>query len=566
MLVNASAEPSTFYLQQIDGLCVGTTFQFAVWVVNMCNFASSEKPNLTLSIEDLNGHVLGSYSTGDIPANISQPVWKQYALNFTTPPGISSIVLRMRNNKPGGPNHTGNDLGLDDITFRPTGPKLSLSTPDFTGDTTLLCSKNTKTIQFTSTIESCYINPDYQWQISTDNELSWSDIAGATSSVYNRSPTSAGTYSYRLTAAQSGNIGSALCRVVSKSFTVIVYDPDSRTLDVAKSTDTVCESTSVTFTAHTTFAGKTPSFQWMINNRNVGTNDSSFVTNALASEDKISCLFISSLSCMLPITSNDMAVTVLKKARTAISQFICEGESYEGYTASGTYNDVFAGSNGCDSIRTLTLVVYPKQHTIFDTTICFGTSYLGLTQAGSYSYTYTDVHGCDSVHTVVLHVLPDINAKPYTDTILCSGDTLLLSPGVYDSYRWQDGSTNSTYPVSHAGAYKVTVANKCGTATKTTRVEEKVCIVAFPSAFTPNGDGRNDLFRVVNAYNLSSYHFIVFNRWGQRMFETTDPYKGWNGAINAKQADAGTYIWWCEYQRKGETQPVQLKGTVVLMR
>lgn len=566
MLVNASEQPSTFYVQQIDNLCAGTTFQFAVWIANLCNFTNSVRPNITLTIEDTNNKVLGSYSTGDIPVNTQKPEWKQYGFNFTLPVGVSSVVLRMYNSSRGGIDNPGNDFGLDDITFRPIGPAVSLSTQDFTGDTTLLCSTENKSLQFLATVDQCYSNTSYQWQVSTDNSVTWSDIQGATSSVYNRGNTPPGTYSYRLTAAQSGNIGSTLCRVVSKSFTVIVYDPGSRTVNIKKSDSLVCEGTSVRFEAHTTFAGTTPSFQWMINNRNVGTNDSSFTTAVLATEDRVSCILTPSLSCNSPVISDGVSVIVLKKARTAINQFICEGESYEGYTASGTYNDSFAGSNGCDSIRTLTLVVYPKQHSTFDTTICFGTSYLEHNQAGSYTYTYTDVHGCDSIHTVILRVLPDINAKPYTDTILCSGDTLTLSPGVYDAYLWQDGSTGSMYPVTYSGAYKVTVTNKCGTATKTTRVQEKVCIVAFPTAFSPNGDGRNDLFRVVNAYNLSRYHCVVFNRWGQRIFETTDPYKGWTGAINAKQAEIGTYIWWCEYQRKGETQPVQLKGTVVLMR
>ena len=117
MLINASFQPNDFYVQTVNGLCGGTSYQFAAWVLNLVSEPGEILPNITFTIEKTDGTVLQSYSTGDIPETVGA-LWKQYAFYFTTPPGINSVVLRMTNNAPGG---NGNDLGLDDITFRPAG-------------------------------------------------------------------------------------------------------------------------------------------------------------------------------------------------------------------------------------------------------------------------------------------------------------------------------------------------------------------------------------------------------------------------------------------------------------
>ncbi len=568
MLINASFAGSDFYVQTITGLCTGTTFQFSAWIANLDNFQNAIKPNVTFNIEKTDGTVLGTYNTGDLTIDINAAdtgVWKQYSFNFTMPVGASTIVLRMKNNAPGG---NGNDLALDDITFRPVGPVVSISSPDFTADSLLVCTRDTHNLTFHSTVETCLASTAYQWQVSTDRGAIWEDVAGATNPDYTLAPTAPGVYQYRLTVAEQGSIGSAICRVLSKIYTVIVYGVNVRTITISAPAGAVCEDVPVTFTASTTYAGTNPSFQWMVNNikmTNEG-SDSIFTTTHLNNGDKVACYFVSSLSCNDPLTSNIITANINMKARLTVDTAFCEGESYAGYTSSGFYKDSFPGSNGCDSVRILNLIVYPKEHTIFDTTICYGTNYLGLNVSGTYNFTYPSIHGCDSVHTIQLHVLPNINARPYLDTILCSGDSIMYSPGAYDSYVWQDGSVNSNYLITRGGNYRVTFTNQCGTATRNITVDERVCVVAFPTAFSPNGDGRNDIFKVVNGYNLSQYHCLIVNRWGQRVFESSDPQRGWDGTINGKAADVGVYLWFCDYTSKTKGSKTSLKGTVVLVR
>ncbi|MDB5278746.1 MAG: type sorting protein [Ferruginibacter sp.] len=217
MLINASNQPSNFYIQTINGLCAETTYQFAAWLLNMCSVMGIN-PNITFTIEKTDGTILGTYDTGDIPI-INPVTWAQYGFYFTTPPNVSSVVLRMRNNSPGG---VGNDLGLDDITFRPAGPAIDAKITGNTGDTINVCADNNSSFHFESTVENCYAATAYQWQLSTDNGNTWGNISGATSNAYTRISTDAGTYLYRLTAAETINIGISTCRVSSNPITIIV--------------------------------------------------------------------------------------------------------------------------------------------------------------------------------------------------------------------------------------------------------------------------------------------------------------------------------------------------------
>jgi gliding motility-associated-like protein len=561
MLINASYQPSDFYIQTINGLCTGTTYQFAAWLINMCSITGT-LPNITMTIEKTDGTILDTYNTSDIPI-INPVTWKQYAFNFTTPSNVSTVILRMRNNAHGG---VGNDVGLDDITFRPIGPSVGISAATIAGDTVSFCTNDNQNIILNSTVENCYSSTAYQWQISTDSGLTWKDIPGETGPTFIRTPTTEGTYSYRLAVAQQNSIGINTCRVNSKPFTVNVYKNDARTINISKSPGAICEGNALTFTATTTFAGDTPSYQWQLNGNPVSTNAATYTNNSLVTGDVINCLFKSSIPCNTPVFSNSITVLVNRKTDTIINQSICEGESYAGYTTSGTYTDVFTGSNGCDSTRILNLTVYPVKSTIIDTTICSGASFEGYNVSGNYTKTYSTVNGCDSILIIHLLVIPNINQSPYTDTMLCTGDSIVLSPGNFDSYLWQDGSVKSNFTVMKGGTYSVRVTNKCGATIKEITVNERVCNIMFPNAFTPNNDNINDVFRVLNAYHLTYYHCIIYNRWGQKLFESNDPQKGWGGLSTGLPADLGTYAWLCDYTRSGNTDITHLKGTVTLLR
>lgn len=165
---------------------------------------------------------------------------------------------------------------------------------------------------------------------------------------------------------------------------------------------------------------------------------------------------------------------------------------------------------------------------------------------------------------ITLDTLPVPNLTQFTT--LCQGDSLVLNPGIFDSYTWQDGSTGSKLTVKNQGTYSVTVTNTCGSNSTQTNITEIVCNIAFPNAFTPNNDGINDLFRLKNPPVLSRFRLSVYNRWGENIFTTTDPAKGWDGSNKGKAAVIGTYIWTCEYSRAGYKKAFQTKGSILLLR
>lgn len=257
-------------------------------------------------------------------------------------------------------------------------------------------------------------------------------------------------------------------------------------------------------------------------------------------------------------------LTVLARKYVTISHTICGGETYLGYNKSGRYTDTLRAASGCDSIRMLLLTVNPVYAGTVNKTICEGEVYSGHSSPGTYKDTLSTITGCDSVLTIHLAVTKKPVPQIGRDTSICGGQTLTLSPGGFPSYVWQDGSVGSRFTVKSPGVYSVTVTNSCGSGTATIKVEERSCTIYFPTAFTPNHDGINDNFKILNATNITNFQLAVYNRYGQKIFETEDYTKGWNGTYKNNLVDNGSYVWISTFKEAGTQRA--MKGTVVLIR
>jgi gliding motility-associated-like protein len=218
MLVNASYTPGDFFLTTVSNLCPNTNYEFAAWITNVLA-RSGIKPNITFTIETPGGTILQKYSTGDIP-EAPQPSWKKYGFYFATPLNNPVIVLRITNNAPGG---IGNDLALDDITFRPCSAS-TVTAERYGGgkDTVNVCEGNSDEYTFTSIVSSGFASPVYQWQQSIDSGKNWKDIPGATDFLYYRKPSNPGVYSYRFTVIDKAAAGSS-CRISSNILVISVH-------------------------------------------------------------------------------------------------------------------------------------------------------------------------------------------------------------------------------------------------------------------------------------------------------------------------------------------------------
>jgi gliding motility-associated-like protein len=193
-----------------------------------------------------------------------------------------------------------------------------------------------------------------------------------------------------------------------------------------------------------------------------------------------------------------------------------------------------------------------------------------VTQPGRYRLEVTDGNGCvgsDSVQISDFTPAPR-NFLP-ADQVICSYSTLTLQPnGNFAAYRWQDNSTARGFTVNREGTYwlEVTTAAGCrGRDSIVIQLEE--CRTGFfmPNAFTPNNDGLNDRAIPLIFGNLQSYEFVIFNRFGEKVFSSRDPQIGWDGTFKGKTAPTGTFTWYCIYQLQGQ-QPQKAMGTITLIR
>lgn len=155
------------------------------------------------------------------------------------------------------------------------------------------------------------------------------------------------------------------------------------------------------------------------------------------------------------------------------------------------------------------------------------------------------------------------------DTVLCRGEPFYIKPVANTTnYQWQDGSIGGTYNARLSGLYRITAKNGCGSDTAAMNIvfENCPCTLLLPNAFSPNGDGINDNFRPLHACDMQDFSMTIFNRYGQKLYETKDPLQGWDGKTGAGRPLAGAYIWMISYTRAGNKQLLQKQGTVLLLR
>lgn len=271
------------------------------------------------------------------------------------------------------------------------------------------------------------------------------------------------------------------------------------------------------------------------------------------------------------------------------------------------------GINGCDGDIISGIVVvkpFPIPNAGPDATICFGStyqlqgsggavyqwappSYLSGTKisnpvvtvpgAGIYRYllSVTDANGCKSQRsdTVLLTVLPPAKVFAGNDTAIAINQPLQLNAvdvnGVnFNNYIWTPSfGLNNPFvkdPVSILNrdvTYSVTATNAAG-CVATDDIKVRVFQgpeLYVPNAFTPNGDGLNDVIRPTCAGVRELKFFSVFNRYGQMVFTTTKVGEGWNGIFLGQKQNAGAFTWVAEaIDYKGNT--IKRSGIAILVR
>lgn len=185
-----------------------------------------------------------------------------------------------------------------------------------------------------------------------------------------------------------------------------------------------------------------------------------------------------------------------------------------------------------------------------------------------YYFVRAQIGRCISMDTVHVTYEDTLRINLGPDTVLCRGERLRLYPqGAGANYKWQDSTSVTTYTVSEPGYYAVVANNSCGRATDSVSVllKDCDCQVFLPTAFSPNGDGRNDYFRPIYRCQLSDFKLSVYDRWGSRVFYSSDPQVAWTGRQKGTSLNMGTYIWILEYRNSNTQQLFKKNGTVTVV-
>lgn len=267
--------------------------------------------------------------------------------------------------------------------------------------------------------------------------------------------------------------------------------------------------------------------------------------------------------------------------------------SFKQIKTAGTYFVNAVDSNGCASSDTIDLLhIYPKpsinihqkrilcreQSDILKPGVFTwylwqdgsSSSNFKVESAGKYWVKVMNDNGCSNSDTVVIsNVVQPPSHFIIQDTVVCQYETIQLKPvKSFSSYLWSTSSSTSSISVNSPGSYWLEVIDNNGCKAKEyINVSAESCPmqIFFPSAFTPNGDGKNDLFKPAVKGLLEQYEFSIFNRWGQKIFSTNDFLNGWNGKTGNIIQDGGTFIWMCRYQFKDQ-KPKMETGSFILIR
>ena len=197
---------------------------------------------------------------------------------------------------------------------------------------------------------------------------------------------------------------------------------------------------------------------------------------------------------------------------------------------------------------------------------------------GAHTIQIKDQNNCQGDTTVVLKNTSyklDVaaTAKPaWCDAGGLAGSVSINAEGgsMPYGYFWQNLPTGKGPEMTDLpkGTYKVTVTDKYGCSGDATAIVEEnfCCSIWLPNAFTPNNDSRNDKFQAIANRAIPKYEMSIYNRWGQRIFYSADPAKGWDGTWNGTPVASGTYMFSLSVQTGTHATEEHYKGDITLIR
>jgi gliding motility-associated-like protein len=250
------------------------------------------------------------------------------------------------------------------------------------------------------------------------------------------------------------------------------------------------------------------------------------------------------------------------------------------YSQSGIFSDTLVSANGCDSILTLNLTIesaIQSQESLSSCGPYTAADGSVFSQNATFTSTYLASNGCDSIVTYNLSVLPvPSTSLSLSDISIEPGDSVQIFVTGGDSYQWSppDGLScaNCPNPIASPQTTTIFVVNTTNTdgCSTSDSIQIKVDIRCdeffIPDIFTPNAEGpsaNEKLCAFSNCVRLFS--FIIYNRWGEQVFEASDINNCWDGTYKGKEAQSGLYAYKL-YLEKTDGEILNKSGLITLIR
>ena len=520
MVINADFSPGVFYEQAIEGLCENTLYTFSADVINMVKNGTLNHilPNVSFLLDGEE-----KYSTGDIQQNER---WITYGFTFTTGTGITAMNLSLRNNAPGG---FGNDLAIDNITFRPCGPVAEILPKDIAN----ICEDGDP-IEINATINGDqYGMGAFQWQQSFDEGLTWENIDFANENAIQHTEKNAGFYYYRYLISNSvENLRNAKCRVNSNT-KIIQVVPKFYTIEKE-----ICEGLSFSV-------------------GNSKYNQSGIFTDSL----------ISSIGCDSIVTTDLTVVPdVGINPFIQVNHPICFGDS--------------AGAIDIPNIQNIRLPFHIQMGDREATSLVR----FERLSARTYTIFIEDDIGCTFSQTVELIDPEQFIINIGGDLTIDLGESVTINPITnhpIDQFQWfptqeercTDDCLDQTFQPIVSNTYTLTAISEDGCAAIDSIFinVNPVRKVFIPNVFSPNRDGQNDYFSIYAAIpNVQEIlQVAIFDRWGNLIFDikNLNPMEGndlWDGIYNGQIVERGVYLYFANILfLDGKKEIIQGSVTVI---
>jgi gliding motility-associated-like protein len=362
--------------------------------------------------------------------------------------------------------------------------------------------------------------------------------------------------------------------------TIYINSPQAGTPSIsitATATSTpVC--TPITFTATIANAGADPSLQWEVSRVKVGSDTPAYSYNLFANGDQVDCILTAQDGCTAGVvtdTSNIITLAIDPHGTATVTiaadpDTVCKGDpvNFIANVINGAAQPTFQWLVNGDSVAG-------------DDSAAYHTDSLPSGAIVTCLITSDDACGLAKSNSIPVVVNTPAAIAPNQIFTIQYGKSLTLEPvvsGSVTSWLWEPGTglSDSTIenPVADPAAtilytLKVMTAG-CGADSGTILVDVYTPL-GLPNAFTPNGDGHDDVFYVLGGpINSRVEEFAVFNRWGVAVFSAHDAAPGdraagWNGYVGGKPAPTGTYVY-IVVMKYADGSRQSYKGTVTLIR